>query len=304
MENTVKIEFTSTIDKTIYENSMWSTKEAFFEEVILIHIDNDLKRFKRESERSNQKEKQEYDVLIQTVENMKQSILNSITYEVVDLQENRESIKIGFTFKHYDTHIMSVERVIENFIFNTPIQDLKTTAQSFETMKAIPGRVPESEKQKVDGAIILFESAVDFMEDAKSNLTVTVNGIELKNIFTELNKKQIQLKAEELANKAIIDSHDISQQVKLFYKNGQSINEIEFGKVFATQCAKLTMGLINKKSITDDVTEIMNNMHKNLKLLNQSEQNIGLSGFEDLVIKNMPKMIEEIHEKQLNKPKR
>lgn len=189
MEHTLKVELTSSIDKTIYEKSPWNTKQKFFQEVIITHVDTDLKLFKRELKNMKGKQKEGYETVIKTLSDMKQSIYDTIDYEVLSEKDNIENLKISFNFKYYLTQIMTPQKTVELFIFTTPMQDINITRESFENLKKIPGRIPEEEKEKVDNAISLFHTAVDFMQNAKSNLLVTQDGVELIGIFSNLSKK-------------------------------------------------------------------------------------------------------------------
>lgn len=189
MANIIKVEFTSKIDKSIYENSPWKTKEEFFKDLIINHVDTDLKFFKRESEKMKGKQKQNYELFIQSLGEMKDSIHNSIQYEVLGLEDNIQELKISFSFKYYETKIITPERMVEGFIFMTPMQDIKIFAEDLEKMKEQPGRVPEEEKEKVDSAIKMFYAAIEFMDNAKSSLIATKDGVEMKEIFNTLNKK-------------------------------------------------------------------------------------------------------------------
>lgn len=189
MQHNINVEFTSTIDKTIYEKSVWNTKEEFFEKIILPHVDTDLKLFKREVKNMKGKQKAGYETVIQTLSEMKQSMYDTIKYEVLSEENNIENLKVSFHFKYYPTDIMTAQKTVELFIFTTPIQDIKITSESFENLKKIPGRIPEEEKEKVDNAISLFHAVVEFMENAKSNVLVTKDGVELKGIFSDVVKK-------------------------------------------------------------------------------------------------------------------
>lgn len=189
MEHTIKLEVTSTIDKTIYENSPWKNKKQCFQDLLLSHMDDDLGLFKRESKNLDKEQQEGYEILIKSLSKMKKSINKSIVYEVLNVDNNIETLKISFSFNYIPTPVMTPQKMVENFIFTTPIQEVKITGEIVKMMLEKPGRVPDKDKQKAEKSLELFDALEQFMEKAKSTLVVLDNDVELKNIFTAKKKK-------------------------------------------------------------------------------------------------------------------
>jgi hypothetical protein len=189
MENTIKVEFTVKMDKTIYENSPWKTREEFLYIVILNHMDADLGIHKGFAEKMESPKKENYETFIKCLEGMKDSVNKSIKHEVVNVHENIEEVKVSFSFKYYETPTVTAERTVEGFIFVTPLSEVTTAIEDIERAKKIPGKVPEDKKEQVENAIKMFTHAINFMEEAKSSLIVTKDGVDLGNIFEATKQK-------------------------------------------------------------------------------------------------------------------
>lgn len=189
MKSTIKTEFTVKMDKSIYENSPWKTKEEFFDIVVINHVDADLNLFKRFAEEEEGEKKENYKIFIKCVQEMKESINKSIQYDILNVNDNIEEVKISFSFKYYETSTMSAARTVEGLIFMTPLSEITSAVEDIERMKQMPGKIPEDKKEQVDNAIKIFNHAANFMEEAKSSLIVTKDGVDIGNIFEPTKQK-------------------------------------------------------------------------------------------------------------------
>jgi hypothetical protein len=167
MEKTINIEFTTTMDRSVYEDSPWKTKEGFFKQMVVSHIDKDAKLYANVSAKMESPEKETYSGLVQTLKEIKANINNSIQYELLSVKDNMEEVKISFNFQYYENPIFSKDQLVEKIIFNQSIKDSKFFAER------LPKMDHGATKEKLDSAVKMYNHVADFMEKAKSSLVVT-----------------------------------------------------------------------------------------------------------------------------------
>ncbi len=176
MKNKVNVEFNIKLNKEVYLDSPWNTKENFFNQLVVSHIGKDWVLIERFSKKDNTEK--EYEGLVNTLKEMKENINNSIKYELLEFDGNNEKLKINFSFDYYDNTKYSV-----NDLVNTEIFD-KIIKASYYFVKDLPRIGQGAPKEKIDSAIKMYQHVGDFMTEAKNSLVI-------ENIADKKTKKKM-----------------------------------------------------------------------------------------------------------------
>ena len=176
MEHNIHIEFIVNLDTSIYLSSSWKTREEFFDSLVINHIDDDLKFYSNSYDKMDSIKKEKYYLFIKTVQEVKNSIQKSINYEVIDVLDHIEKVKISFNFLYFQNSIMSLEQIIDYLILKQTIKS--NTFLSTDLLIFAYGE----RKEPIESLCQIYAHIAQFMQEAKSSLIVMQDGI-LMNKF-------------------------------------------------------------------------------------------------------------------------
>ena len=183
MEHNIYIEFIVNLDTSIYLSSSWKTREEFFSSLIINHIDDDLKFYSNIYNKMDSAQKEKYYLFIKTVQEIKNSIQKSINYEVIDVLENIEKVKVSFSFLYFKNLIMNLEQTIDYLIFNQTIRS--NTFLSTDLLIFAYGE----RKEPIESLCKIYAHIALFMQEAKPSLMVIQDGI-LMEKFLGMESKE------------------------------------------------------------------------------------------------------------------
>jgi hypothetical protein len=192
MENNIKLEFTVKMDKAIYEESPWNTKEKFFQKMVIGTVGSDVGFFKRDIKKMEGQQKEDYKIFLKTLKEMKGSINKSINYELVNTNENIEEVKINLSFKLYETPVIDVKRLVESFFFIACIQDNREAVRELEILTKNPTKFFKflhRDQEKINNTIKMLNHTADFMEEAEKSLVVYKDGVISEYTYKPKNLK-------------------------------------------------------------------------------------------------------------------
>lgn len=167
----IDVEFNIVLDKNIYENTPCKTREEFFNQFVITHIANDYHFIANSIHQQKPDEKEKYEPFIETLKNIKQSIQDSITYELINTQDNLETVKVKCSFNYFDNEIYSLEKSVEVELFNKHIR------QAYFMVKDIPRMVRmqyNDKEEEIAHAVGIYQLVGDMLNHAKS--AVQING--------------------------------------------------------------------------------------------------------------------------------
>lgn len=171
MQN-VEVEFNIVLDKKIYENTTCKTIEDFCNQFVVTHIASDYNFIANSVERQKPDEKEKYAPYLETLKNIKNSIKNSITYELLNTQDNLETVRVKCNFDYFENEINSLEKTVEIELFTTHIR------KAYFMVKDIPRLVRmqyNDQEKEIAQAVSVYQLVGDMLNNAKS--AVHINGI-------------------------------------------------------------------------------------------------------------------------------
>lgn len=172
---TVNVEFIVKVDKEIYSNTPWKTREEFFNHLVFEHIASDYHFIANSVEHQMKgEEKDKYIPYLETLKNIKEHLLNSATYEVINQEGSVEKIKVNCHFNYYDNVISDLERTVEVEIFTTSIR--KNYFMAKYIVRLVRAVTSDREKE-IEDAVKMYKHIGDFLNEAKT--TVLINGKEV-----------------------------------------------------------------------------------------------------------------------------
>lgn len=180
----ISMSFNLDLNKTIFKQSPWNTSyQDFLEETILNHIHED-KLISRDVKKLPKSEQEQYSGFLKTIDNISKDIMKSVSYTLLEENENTQKITISFNFNFYESEKYSLKDFINNYIFENNINANEVLAKNMLKMgKGVP-------KEKVDLAINIFTHVVDILKEGKKNMVVTQEG----EVIDVSNKKKSKKK--------------------------------------------------------------------------------------------------------------
>jgi phage-related protein len=107
--------------------------------------------------------------MLHTLKDLKQSIEQSIKYELVQAKDNIEELKVTFNFQYYENTIDTAEAIVARHIFNNSIHDCYFLA------KEMPRMGQGAPKEKVDLGIRIYNHVGDLLTKAQKTVVISVD---------------------------------------------------------------------------------------------------------------------------------
>lgn len=180
---TVNVEFIVKIDKDIYSNTPWKTKEEFFNQLVFSHIASDYNFIANSVEQQiKSSEKEKYIPYLETLKNIKDSLLKSATYEILYQEGSIEKIKVKCHFDYYENTISSLERTVDVEIFTTSIR--KNYFMAKDIVRLVRAVTSDREKE-IEDAVKMYKHIGDFLNEAKSTVLINQKEVNFEKFAVE-----------------------------------------------------------------------------------------------------------------------
>lgn len=180
---TVNVEFIVKVDKEIYLNTPWKKQEEFLNQLIFKHVASDYNFIANSVEQQIKgEEKEKYIPYLETLKNIKESLLNSVSYEVVSQEDNVEEVKVKCQFDYHENTISSMERTVEVEIFTSNIRKSYFMAQDIVRL----ARAVTSDREKeIDDAVKMYKHVGDFLNEAQTAVLINAKEVHFEKFETE-----------------------------------------------------------------------------------------------------------------------
>lgn len=175
MEQKINVSFNIEIDKEVYRGSAWNTSEEFFNQIVLSHIGKHYHAIASSIEKRDPSEKKLNEGMLHTLKDLKQSVQQSINYEVLKVNNSIEEFKVTFSFQYYENTIDTPESIVAREIFNNSIHDCYFLA------KEMPRVGKDAPKEKVDLGIRIYTHVGDLLTKARETIIISVDEPTNKN---------------------------------------------------------------------------------------------------------------------------
>jgi phage-related protein len=169
MEQKINVSFNVEIDKDKYKGSAWNTTEEFFNEIVISHIGKHYHAIAKSISNRDESEQKLNEGMLHTLKDLKQSIEQSIKYELVQAKDNIEELKVTFNFQYYENTIDTAEAIVARHIFNNSIHDCYFLA------KEMPRMGQGAPKEKVDLGIRIYTHVGDLLTKAQKTVVISVD---------------------------------------------------------------------------------------------------------------------------------
>lgn len=170
----INVEFTINLDKTIYLDSPWKTREEFVNQLVFSHIASDYNFIANSVEQQKKgQEKEKYIPYLETLKNIKESLLTSAQYQLIKEENNIEEIKITCEFDYYENTISSYEDTVKVNIFNSNIRSSYFLAEDVIRLASIKNI--SADDKLVKSAVKMYKHVGDFLTKALENVIVNLN---------------------------------------------------------------------------------------------------------------------------------
>ena len=169
MEQKINVSFNVEIDKDKYKGSAWSTTEEFFSEIVIGHIGKHYHAIAKSISNCDVSEQKLNEGRLLTLKDLKESVQQSIRYELVQAKENIEELKVTFNFQYYENTIETAESIVTRHIFNNNIHDCYFLA------KEMPRMGHGAPKEKVDLGIRIYTHVGDLLTKAQKTLVISID---------------------------------------------------------------------------------------------------------------------------------
>lgn len=185
---TVNIEFNVKIDKEIYTNTLLKTKEEFLNHFIFSNVasDYDFIANSIKQQKKCKEEQEKYVPYLETLKNIKESLLKTVNYELVGQENNTEEVKIKCQFDYYENSICSIEKTVEVEIFTTNIRrSYFMTKDIVRLARAIfDSREPAKEKE-IKEAVKTYKHISDFLNEARAFVIINNKEVQFEKVVLE-----------------------------------------------------------------------------------------------------------------------
>lgn len=178
----VKVEFIIKLDKKIYlKNSQ--TREEFFKQYVWNHVASDYNFIANSVDRmAEPKDKDKYGNYVETLKHIKQSLIDSSVYEVLNEENNIEEVKIKCEFNYYENMISTLEKTVEVEIFN---QNIKSSYFMAEDIARVVRLISNDKEEEIKIAVNTYKHIGNLLTEAKHNVLVNGNRVEYQTFEFE-----------------------------------------------------------------------------------------------------------------------
>lgn len=169
----INVEFIIKLDKEVYLDSPWKTREEFFNKLVFSHVASDYHFIANlANQQIKGQEKEKYIPYLETLKNIKDSLLQSAQYELIKEEGNIEEIKVSCHFDYHDNTINSYEETVKINIFTSNIRSSYFLAKDIVRLASIQNINPED--KLVQSAIKMYNHVGDLLNESQEKVKLSI----------------------------------------------------------------------------------------------------------------------------------
>lgn len=170
------VQFQIELDKNIYTGTNTKTRDEFFNQFVLMHVASDYNFISKGFLRMNEEEKEKYAPYLQTLKEIKQNLLDSVQYELIEEKENIETIKVSCHFNYYENNVCSLTQTVDVEIFNINIKNNYFLEKDIVRVLNLMGKHCEDQ---IKMASTVYKHVGDFLTQAKKTVFINDEHVDL-----------------------------------------------------------------------------------------------------------------------------
>lgn len=168
----IELEFIIKLDKEIYEKTDWNTRESFFNQLILKHLVSDYNLIVNLIRNEKESKQKKYETFLATLKSFKEDLPKLISYDLINIENNVEEIKIKCKFNYYENNISTLNKFVSLEMFDRNID------KSYLLSEDIKKFINPTNKEKVEFIMLMYKHIGDILTNAKP--TLLINGLPIK----------------------------------------------------------------------------------------------------------------------------